>query len=92
MALSGTLALRLSASVASWRKVLTLSPLGTEKEIDMFTVVSFVAGVPHSVMCDHRMYDHGSVPRYAGAANLARIVRRTFPGRTVLVVIPKKLR
>lgn len=49
----------------------------------MFTVVSFVAGVPHSVMSDH-----GAVRNYAGAANLARIVRRTFPDRTVLVLIP----
>lgn len=49
----------------------------------MFTVISFIAGVPHSVMCDH-----GKVCNYAGAANLARIVRRTFPDRTVLVLVP----
>lgn len=32
---------------------------------------------------------HGDCRSYVSAANLARIVRRTFPGRTVLVLVPK---
>lgn len=35
-----------------------------------------------------RRYNHGDCPRYIGAANLARIVRRAFPFRIVLVDIP----
>lgn len=50
----------------------------------MFEVISFKVGRPHSAM-----YSHGVTRGYPGAANLARIARRAFPDRVVLVLIPK---
>jgi hypothetical protein len=34
--------------------------------------------------------NHGSCHSYAGAANLARIVKRAFPDRTALVLLPTR--
>lgn len=53
----------------------------------MFTVIS----VNPCVRGDVRR-DHGVCRSYAGAANLARIAKRAFPDRTVLVLIPRKFR
>lgn len=39
-----------------------------------------------------QVYSHAACKRYIQAASIARIVRNTFPGRIVLVDIPKPLR
>lgn len=53
----------------------------------MFTVIS----VNPCIRGDIRR-DHGAFRTYQSAANLARIAKRAFPDRTVLVLIPRKLR